>query len=308
MSERSQSGLSVKFDDATILFSRKTEFSQVDLLATPEFGRVLLMDGEVQFAESDEHRYHEMLIHPLMDVSKKNAKVLILGGGDGLAAREVLKWEPESVTIVDWDCEFMMDVAESILFDLNNDSLFDERMRKINMNALTFVRNTETEFDVIVIDLPDPEGIEMVQLYTDIIFASQRCLSDQGTLVMHIGPLSLNSNHDCWKILRGFVKTVNHVYGYDKLTHFRTAHIPSFTHPWGFLYMVPRTITVQRNSIEMSSNVISQCRYWDLDSYAKDISRSSKFYIGDKDINACVCRALPCGSYAICECAVCDHR
>lgn len=307
MTERSQSGLSLKFDDATILFSRKTEFSQVELISSPEHGRVLLMDNEVQFAESDEHRYHEMLIHPIMDKTCTHARVLIIGGGDGLAAREVLKWNPVSVTIVDWDYTFMDLVAFPLLWDLNKESMNDERVQLIHMNALTFVRNTDREFDIIVIDLPDPEGPVMTQLYVDILFASQRCLANGGNVVLHIGPLSLKYASDCWDTLRLFVKTANHVFGKTKYSRFQTVHIPSFVHPWGFLYIVDNSN--KSSSIERAKSVHDTSRYWNIHDDGHYLFSSGYFYIGkSRDINACVSHALPSGSYEPCECASCHQQ
>lgn len=300
MTERCQSGITLKFENAKTLFSRKTMFSQVDLIDSPEFGRVLLMDNEVQFAETDEHRYHEMLIHPILDASVSNPRVLVLGGGDGIAAREILKWNPQSITIVDWDHEFMEHVAIRMLMDINRNSLINDKVHVIHMNALTFVRNTDEQFDVIVVDLPDPEGTEMIQLYVDIIYASQRCLSEKGSMVLHIGPLGLQKTHPCWNIVRTFGIAIRHVFGNEKKIRFRTAHIPSFVHPWGFLYVLPEIN--MRASLEKIADISLHCKYWrpSIDAHVLHIN---VFYIGDPDISTCVAsydHVLSCG----CPCCI----
>ena len=282
MSERSQIGMSVRFDTQISLDQRKTAYTQAELLETQWHGRVLLMDKEVQFAEADEHRYHEMLIHPAIAAAPdRGLRVLILGGGDGLAAREVLKWGDRirSVTLVDYDAEFVSEVAKPLLYTVTAGSLEDARVRIVHSNAVTFARNTPDRFDVIVMDLPDPDDHGYSQLYIDLLYACQRCIDTNGVLVTHTGPIALSMAHPCWTFLQSLRMTVRHVYGNASRVHFRTVHIPSFVHPWGFFYMTPVRV-VQSPRLPDITRV---CRYLEASRPEHTLSPRGE-YIGDKDI------------------------
>lgn len=283
MVERSQIGMSVRFDSLMCIDERQTQHTHVELLDTKWHGRMLLMDKEVQFAEMDEHRYHEMLVHPAVSAAppERTLRVLILGGGDGLAVRELLKWKNKirSVTVVDYDNEFVSQVAKPLLSSMNARSLEDSHVRITHMNAVTFARNTSDTFDVILLDLPDPDDHGYAQLYIDLLYACQRCLEPGGVLGMHVGPFALDVSHPCWTFLRSIRDTVHHVYGNDCRVHFRTVHVPSFVHPWGFFYMTPRRIAQS----PMLPEIARHCKYLDPIRLEHTLTTQGEC-IGDKDI------------------------
>lgn len=281
MSERPQFDMSVTFEGRGDPLELATQHSQVSLLNTKHQGLVLLMNDEAQLAETDEHRYHEMLVHPALHVLPPTpSRVLILGGGDGCAAREALKWKQvTSVTIVDYDQEFIEKMAIPVLFRLNADSLTNPRVRVVFMNALTYARNTPDSFDCILIDLPDPDSHEMGQLYIDLLYACQRILRPDGVIGMHTGPMSLKPRTSCWGFVNTLRDTSNHVYGNRSGFHFRTAHIPSFVHPWGFVYIttgyVPESL--------VPSIVPRLCRWWEpIRDHHRLIGHVE--FVGDRDI------------------------
>ena len=281
MTERSQSGTTVTFEPFTTIIRRKTAHSDVHLVNTPDHGRVLLMDNEIQFAEADEHRYHEMLIHPAMASVEKRFRVAILGGGDGLAAREVLKWEDvRHIDIIDYDQEFVEQIATSCLHDMNAGVYQNPKVMHRPVNALTFARNTDVDpYDVIVIDLPDPEG-PFIQLYHDLLYACERILDPKGVIALHIGPVSLHEQHSFWKFFLELMDTSSHVYGRTHRGHMRSAHIPSFMNPWGFFYIVPRNSRVANEAYTISY----QCRFWNPTRVEHKLLSSRPYYVGDKDI------------------------
>lgn len=240
-----------------------------------------MMNQEVQVAQTDEHRYHEMLVHPAMDVlDSKPTRVLILGGGDGCAAREVLKWKSvTSVTIVDYDEEFVTKIAIPLLYPMHADSLTNARVRLVHMNALTYVRNTPDSFDCILIDLPDPDTYEMSQLYIDCLYACQRILRPDGVIALHSGPMSLKQDTPCWAFMKILRDTAKHVYGNRSGFHFRTGHIPSFVHPWGFVY-----ITTGYVSDAFLPNIIPRlCRFWEPARPEHRLNGCTEV-VGDRDI------------------------
>lgn len=132
----------------------------------------LFLDGNIQFSSTDEYRYHEALVHPAMLMAKKAESVLVLGGGDGLAVREILKYDSvKRVTLVDLDPAMThLAVSHPRLKALNADSLEDPRVTILNQDAYQFVEKTAEHFDVILIDLPDPNVDALSKLYSKTFY------------------------------------------------------------------------------------------------------------------------------------------
>lgn len=128
----------------------------------------LFLNGHLQFSSRDEHRYHEALVHPALSLAARRQEVMIGGGGDGLAAREVLRWpDVQRVTVVD------LDPAMTRLFArpgpgrlLNAGALADARVEIRNEDALLYLRAARRQFDVIVLDFPDPSNYAIGKLYS----------------------------------------------------------------------------------------------------------------------------------------------
>lgn len=273
--EKSQGGTQVTFDGAKRLFALETPHSDVELLETTEHGRVLLMDGEVQFAENDEHRYHEMLVHPVMNIMGPKRSVLILGGGDGLAAREVLKWKPEHIDIVDYDEMFVRKVGMDLIRDMNEDSFYRENVTYICRDARGFLKNGNRFYDAILVDLPDPDGDEMEKLYHDVLVECAAGLKMGGVLSLHIGGLLLTKEHACWKFIRQTRHLLERIFP-DSQAVLRTAHIPSFMNIWGFLYL-------HHKMLMNPSFYPKDTRYWDLNDPRHNLMFSMKDGL-EKDI------------------------
>lgn len=128
----------------------------------------LYINGNQQFSSYDEERYHEPLVHPALSLAGHRQEVLILGGGDGLAAREVLKYRAVSrLTLVDLD-PAMTELAAShpVLVRLNNDALSDPRVEIVHADAFAFLQTDGRLFDVIIVDLPDPNSVALARLYS----------------------------------------------------------------------------------------------------------------------------------------------
>ena len=146
----------------------------------------LFINGQEQFSSYDEERYHEPLAHPAMTLAASRSNVLILGGGDGMALREIWKYpDVKSVTMVDLD-KGMTDLATNhpILKGLNQQSMSDPRLTVVHRDALKFLRETEGLFGVIVIDLPDPDSVDLMHLYAvDFYRMAEKHLERGGALV-----------------------------------------------------------------------------------------------------------------------------
>lgn len=146
----------------------------------------LFINGQEQFSTFDEEKYHEPMVHPAMTLSANRRRVLILGGGDGLALREIWKHpDVEAVTLVDLDPQ-MTDLGANypIMVDINQASFADPRLRVINKDAAAFLREDDHLYGVIIIDLPDPDTVDLMHLYAANFYTLvNRHLLPGGTVV-----------------------------------------------------------------------------------------------------------------------------
>ena len=128
----------------------------------------LFINGSTQFSTYDEERYHEPLVHPLMGLIEERNDILLLGGGDGLAAREILKYSGvESLTVVDLDPAMTrLAQQDKIFLNINQGSLNDPRVGVINQDAYQFIKESGDLYDAIIIDLPDPKSVSLSLLYS----------------------------------------------------------------------------------------------------------------------------------------------
>ena len=132
----------------------------------------LFLSGALQFNSEDEYRYHEALVHPAMAVAGEPRRVLVLGGGDGLAVREVLRHATvERVVLVDLD-PAVTGLAQTFdpLVELNGDALADERVEVVNADAMRWLADATGLFDVAIVDFPDPHSFSVGKLYTDTFY------------------------------------------------------------------------------------------------------------------------------------------
>jgi spermidine synthase len=229
MSEKSQYGQTVTYDVSAVLHDFQTSKSHVQYVRTLNHGTMLIMDGEIQYSTLDEHRYHYLLTTPMFQQSRR---ILILGGGDGLAARNLYKSpSTTSITIVDWDREFV-EFAKTNLRE-NMGSLVDPRTKLVFGDALAYVGSTDQTYDGVIIDLPDPDGDEMENLYIDILVALPRILDTHAVVTAHVGPVSLCNDHPCWAFIANCTQTMKECFKVDPV--FDKVYVPSFSHEWGFL-------------------------------------------------------------------------
>ena len=231
MAEKQQFGTQVTFETRARIMQMKTEKSNIEMFSTTHHGDVLMMDGEVQFSTLDEHRYHEILVHPAMARTQQGSDILILGGGDGLAARELYKWNNvNTITIVDYDEEFV-DFAKASLVTLNESSLSDPRTIVKSVDALQYCVSRPRSFDAIFIDLPDPDD----DLYTLYVKCLQECvqmLNPRGTITVQCGGVSLDPGTHGWRVIQDFTAILRRA---NLHVEFRSIFVPSFMNQWGFL-------------------------------------------------------------------------
>ena len=146
----------------------------------------LFIDGHLQFSQRDEYRYHEALVHPAMSAGSPAETVLVLGGGDGLAARELLRYDSVTrIDLVDLD-PAMTDLGREFgpLKRLSGDSMASPKIHVFNADAFVFVRGCERRYDRAIIDFPDPHSEALSKLYSVEFYAMlSRCLNPGAAVV-----------------------------------------------------------------------------------------------------------------------------
>ncbi|CAN8076879.1 unnamed protein product [Agarophyton chilense] len=179
-----------------VLFSKSTNFQAMTIADTGTYGRALFLDEKIQTSEGDEPFYHEPLVHLPCLVHSNPEKVLILGGADGGAAREALRWHSvKSVVVVDIDGE-VVDACRRYLPNISRGSLDDPKCKLIIGDALDYVENNRSPFDVIICDLTDPvEDGPSLHLFTrEFFFNLKRSLKPMGVISLMGGPTSLRES------------------------------------------------------------------------------------------------------------------
>ena len=157
---------SALYEDPVIV-SQQTTYQKIVLTQRGDDVR-LYLDGNLQFSSIDEYRYHEVLAHLPAAFAGQMQRALVIGGGDGLAARELLKYNDiKSIDVIDLDSEVTKLASDQPLVSaLNNDALKDDRVHIHNRDAWTWLAENGDLYDLVVIDLPDPESEDIAKLYS----------------------------------------------------------------------------------------------------------------------------------------------
>jgi spermidine synthase len=210
-----------------IIYSRTTQYQRI-VVTRGRAGFQLFLNGHLQFSSADEYRYHEALVHPAMMLADLPRRVLVLGGGDGLALREVLRYPSlETVTLVDLD-PAMTQLSQrfSPLGDLNQHAFSDPRVQVVNQDAMIWLDEPRGPYDAAIIDFPDPNTFALGKLYTTRFYRLlQASLTrDAAVSVQCTSPLFARSSYWC------ILKTIEAA-GFA-VRPFQTA-VPSFG-VWGF--------------------------------------------------------------------------
>jgi spermidine synthase len=211
-----------------IIFSRDTHYQHIVLTRWKDDLR-LFLNSHLQFSSRDEYRYHEALVHPGLAAVPVPRRVLVLGGGDGLAVREVLKYpQVESVTLVDLDPGMTrLFSTHPFLTALNQRSLLSPKVQIINADAFLWLGSSPDVFDFVIVDFPDPTNYSLGKLYTTVFYSALgHHLSRQGRFVVQsTSPMFARKSFWC------IVETVKQA-GFK--AHPYHAYVPSFGE-WGYV-------------------------------------------------------------------------
>lgn len=233
----------------TCLWAGKTKYSDVVIAKSPIYGKILFTDGELQSAETDERIYHEFLVHPIINSTSNinDKRVLIVGGGEGATAREVLRWPPGQVKEVVWvdiDQE-LVDLSRKYLKFAPDATYNDPRCTFQCADIRKFLAENTKPFDIIILDLPDPDveylrendaSDEEYELYSSEFWKMvKKNLTATGQFVTHTGPIAPGKDFSKWK---GGLEWINKHASVPLSTAYHI-NVPSFQSEWGFWMSLP---------------------------------------------------------------------
>ncbi len=217
-----------RFYGDNVVVRESSDYQRIVVTSGPS-GVRLFLNGNLQFHSRDEYRYHETLVHPAMLAHGAPKSVLVLGGGDGMAVREVLKHASvERVTLVELDPHMIRLFRDKpMLAALNGNALASPKLTTVNADAFTWLDTNREVFDVIVIDFPDPTNFSIGKLYSTTFYRliDQHLAASGFAAVQTTSPLI--ARHSFWTV----VATIEDV-GLGATPYH--AHVPSFGE-WGFV-------------------------------------------------------------------------
>lgn len=183
-----------------VVHAETTPYQRIVVTRSPDDFQ-LFLSGALQFSSGDEYRYHEALVHPAMATAAEPRRVLVLGGGDGLAVREVLRHPlVERVTLVDLDPAVTRLAREfPPLVALNGDSLRDPRVTVVTADAMQFLADDRGLYDVAIVDFPDPHSFSVGKLYTGTFYTrlAARLAPDGAVAVQSTSPRQAPRSYWC---------------------------------------------------------------------------------------------------------------
>jgi len=210
----------------------------VVIAENPTYGRVLFMDHEIQSAQHDEAIYHEHLVHPILNALTHipEKRVLLIGGGEGATAREVLKWNAHDVAHVDWVdidgdlvelCKKHMKYAPDHMYE-------DKRLTYYAADAREFLKEC-VRYDVVILDLPDPDIEDITADPANALYGPGfwELLKPHGAIVSHTGPVIPGGRDTDRRAGLAHIQKMAQEHGFCGGAAYH-ATIPSFQNVWGF--------------------------------------------------------------------------
>lgn len=238
------SGYGIYLEIESLLASRKSAFQELVVGKSKAFGRFLALDGVLQTSEGDDAFYHEPLVHVPMLSHPDPKHVLICGGGDGGAAKEVLKHPSvDRCTLVEIDSE-VVEISKAMLPSIHEGVFKDPRLSIRIEDAMKYIKATEQEYDIIIMDTTDPIGCAEVLFTEEFYCEAQRHLHTDGLMTLHVGaPLSTET------LSMQAIEQLNAVFDHIRpFLHF----VPSYSSMMGFMLCA-------QNDIELPSpDVVGQ--------------------------------------------------
>jgi spermidine synthase len=247
----------------SIIYKKQTPYQKI--VVTSINGRIqFYINGAIQFDSIDEYRYHELLVHPAMLTAKVHENILIIGGGDGMAIREVLRYsDVKNITLVDLDSAITTLFKEHpTLSRLNNHSYSSPKVKVVNQDAWKFIEQSKMLYDVIIIDLPDPNNISLSRLYSKTFYHLIKNQLSKGGVVVTQASSPLYTHKAFWSIEKSISSTNLKTLPYH-------TYVPSFGE-WGFVLASRLKIEPNANKLPkglkyLDSNILQKSKLFSLD-------------------------------------------
>lgn len=219
-----------------IIYTHTTSYQRIVLTHNKSDYR-LYLNNNLQFSSQDEYRYHEALVHPAMSAAAKAENILVLGGGDGLAVREILKYKDvKHITLVDLD-EGMTKLFKTnkVLTGFNKESLANPKVTVVNSDAYLWAKECDQKFDVVIVDFPDPSNYSLGKLYSLNFYRALREIVTPNAVVVVQTTSPYFAPKSFWCINRTMQEIFPRVDAYH-------AYVPSFGE-WGYTIAAANPVT-----------------------------------------------------------------
>jgi spermidine synthase len=237
-----------------VLYSGHTKFQSVEILRSPAFGKLLVLDNKIQSAEVDEFVYHEALVHPPMFAHPRPENVFVAGGGEGATLREILKYPSvKKAVMVDIDAD-VIKVCRELLPEYHAGAFDDKRVKVFNTDARKWLADTREKFDVIIIDLTEPieEGPAYLLYTREFYEIIRNRLTENGLISVQAGSTSYVELTN----IKAVARTLRSIF---PIVRIYQADIPSFGGPWGFCVASVRIDPTKLTSKEIDNRIKERC-------------------------------------------------
>lgn len=242
----------------------------------------LFLNGNLQFSSADEYRYHEALVHPALSSLNNPENILVLGGGDGLAVREILKYPSvKKITLVDLDPAMTkLFSSQDVLLKLNNSSLLNKKIHIHNVDAFVWLKENHEKFDAAIVDFPDPSNFSIGKLYTTTFYRLlKQALSPAGIAVIqstspYVAPKSF------WCI----DETIRSAGLFTVPYH---NYVPSFGE-WGYIMAMPQQPHAWFSNFPASLKYLNHSTMQQMLSFPEDMKAHTKLEINKLNNQALV--------------------
>lgn len=249
-----RTAFSVRYEEK--LLDRQSEFQRIEIFQTEVLGRVLILAGCFMVTDRDSFIYHEMLVHPAMNILADPRKVLVIGGGDGGAVTEAVKYpELESVILCEIDPQVVSCCRE--YFPEVSCGLDDSRVTVVHEDGAAFVSKHENEFDLVLVDSTDPVGPGVALFEESFYRAVKKSLKKDGIAVFQTeSPLFMSA------LFASSVKQLSKVFG-SGTVHPYLATIPTYPGAlWSFTLCSEGRDPVREAPKDLSSALSDKLRYY----------------------------------------------
>lgn len=250
------------------VFSKQTQYQQVEVVDTFNYGRVLILDGIPQSSSADEFIYHEAIVHPTLCAHPDPREILIIGGGEGAVLREVLKYTTvQQVTMVDIDRE-LVDICREYLSDWHQGAFDNSKVQILYEDGRGYLQANANRFDCIILDLSDPfDGSPATKLFTLEFYELARCaLRETGLLALQAECGALHHSDEHYRI----VHTLRQVFP-SVLPYY--LHIPIYATLYAFAICGGSALTSEQLTSPQIDLILESRSVHDLRFYDSETSR-----------------------------------